>query len=149
MSLDDIILRPIETSPEKIMLRTDNITTTLLSRLTKNNTIEYMDYTIQIQTNNDTIKFNSHLDPISIPTIEMFIYNLGQIMYGVITKDKTITITYSAHDYLKVLGYIPKYNPENSPNIVEYTTLYSDIVYRFITEKNDKGGLCYKLIKVL
>lgn len=149
MSLEDNIIRIGKTTPEKIMLRTDNISTLLLSRLTKNGVIECMDYTIEILSNSDNIKFNYNLDPISIHTIDIFIYNLGQVMHGVITKDKTITITYSAHDYLKVLGYIPKYNPDNAPNILEYTRLYSDTVYRFVIEKNHVGGLCYKLIKSL
>lgn len=133
----------------KVTFRTNDMMTILLSRMNDNNTTNYSGYDIKVMTNNDTILLNKDLKEMSIPSMDIFIHNLGQNMHGTLTDTRTITVTYSALDYLMHLGYIPKGNASNPSNIVEFTRLYSDVVFRFDIADNENGGKCYRLIKMV
>lgn len=137
---------------KKIIFQTHNNMDVLLSNIENTSEgIKTMIKTITIRaiSNGDTIKFNRNTEEIQIPLMDIFINNLGQNMYGVL-ENNVVTITYSALDYLKYLGYIPKYSKENPSNIAEFTRLYAETVFRFTIEKNaNKGGVCYRLIKII
>lgn len=132
----------------KAIIQTHTTCSTLLSNLTSDLTTTCSGYTIKFISNGDTIKLNRNLEPIPIPVRDIFIRNLGQNMHGILTDEKTVTVTYSGLDYLIYLGYLPKY-PTNQSNIIECKRLHTEVIFRFVLDKNEDGTICYRLIKML